>query len=55
MATVSEAAERVPLRYSNVAVTLHWLIVAVLLTQVAVGFAFHRFLEQGPERAMVFT
>jgi cytochrome b561 len=44
------------LRHSNFAVTLHWLIVLLLLTQVGLGFGFNRFAEQGtPERMELFT
>jgi len=42
-------------RYSNVAVTLHWTIVVLLLTQVALGFAFAEFLPRGPARSEVLT
>jgi hypothetical protein len=35
MATVPEAVPQEPIRrYSNVAVTIHWLTVALVLTQV---------------------
>ena len=54
MATVSGAAAREPLRYSNVAVTLHWLIVALLLTQVWLGFTFAD-MERGPARMEFFA
>jgi len=54
MATVSGAATREPLRYSNVAVALHWLIVALLLTQVWLGFTFAD-MERGPARMEFFT
>lgn len=56
MATVPEAVPQDPVRrYSNVAVTLHWLTVALVLTQVVIGFTFHRFMEPGPERTELFT
>lgn len=42
-------------RYSNVAVTFHWLIVVLLLTQLWLGFMFHRVLEEGPLRSEYFT
>ena|SRR6185295_9503821 len=54
MATVSEAASRVPLRYSNVAVALHWTIVVLLLTQVWLGFTFAD-MPRGPARTDYFT
>lgn len=41
-------------RYSNVAVTLHWLIVVLLLTQVWLGFTFAD-MPRGPARAEYFT
>ena len=55
MATVPEAAPQHPLlRHSNFAATLHWLVVAVLLTQVWLGFTFAG-MERGPARAEIFT
>lgn len=55
MATGPVAPSGAPLlRYSNVAVALHWLIVALLLTQVWLGFTFHE-MERGPEREAFFT
>ena len=54
MATASGAASRAPLRYSNVAVALHWLIVALLLTQVWLGFTFDD-MPRGPARMEYFT
>ena len=56
MATVPEAVPQDPIRrYSNVAVTIHWLTVALVLTQVVIGFTFHRFMEPGPARDELFT
>ena len=56
---MSEITDAVPqeriLRYSRVAVALHWLTAALLVAQVIVGFTFHRLLEQGPQRTEVFT
>jgi cytochrome b561 len=43
-----------PLRYSNVAVTLHWLIAALLLAQVCLGFTFAD-MARGEARTEVFT
>ncbi len=61
MATVSEtsavrdARSHGPLRrYANVAVTLHWTIVVLLLTQVWLGFTFAD-MPRGPERMAFFT
>lgn len=42
------------MRYSTAAVVLHWLIAALLLTQVYVGFTFHD-MPRGPERGEWFT
>jgi len=41
-------------RYSNVAVTLHWLIVLLLLLQVWLGFTFAD-MPKGPDRMAFFT
>lgn len=43
------------LRFTNSAVVFHWLIAALAVAQVVIGFTFHRLLEEGPQRAMVFT
>jgi cytochrome b561 len=56
MATVPEAVPQSPIRrYSNVAVTFHWVIVVLVLTQVVIGFTFAELLPPGPERAQLFT
>ena len=56
MATVPEAVPQNPIRrYSNAAVTLHWLTVALILTQVVIGFTFAEFLPRGPTRSELFT
>jgi cytochrome b561 len=50
-----EAREQVPLRrYSNVAVTFHWLTAALVLFQIWLGFSFAE-MERGPEQADLFT
>lgn len=55
MATVPDAVPQEPVRrYSNVAVTIHWLTVALILLQVWLGFTFHD-LEPGPQRMELFT
>ena len=55
MATVPEATDQRRLwRYSNVAVTLHWLTAALVVTQVWLGFTFHD-MPRGPERMEMFT
>jgi cytochrome b561 len=43
-------------RYRSIVVWVHWITAAVVVTQVALGFAFHRFYEQGtPERMELFA
>jgi cytochrome b561 len=55
MATVPEASEQQRLRrYSNAAVTLHWLTALLVVTQVIVGFTFDN-MPRGPERMELFT
>lgn len=54
MAIETAGSVREPLRYSNVAVTLHWLIVVLLLVQVWLGFTFAD-MEKGPQRTEFFT
>ena len=41
-------------RYSNVAVTFHWITAAFVLFQIWLGFSFAD-MERGPERANLFT
>src|SRR6266567_6939787 len=55
MASVPQAVPQRPIRrYSNAAVTLHWLTAALVLTQVVIGFTFAS-MERGPARAEMFT
>ena len=54
MAIETAGTIREPLRYSNVAITLHWLIVVLLLVQVWLGFTFAD-MENGPSRTDFFT
>jgi cytochrome b561 len=56
MASVPEATDqhRVLLRYNNGAVALHWLTVALVLTQLSLGFTFAD-MERGPARSELFT
>jgi cytochrome b561 len=55
MATVPDAVPQSPIRrYSNVAVTLHWVVVALVLTQVVIGFTFDN-MPRGPVRGELFT
>ena len=54
MATVPEATDQARLiRYSNVAVTLHWLTAALVVAQVITGFTFHE-MDRGPARTDMF-
>jgi cytochrome b561 len=56
MATVPEAVPQDPIRrYSNAAVTFHWVTVALVLAQVVLGFAFAEFMAKGPARSEVFA
>ena len=41
-------------RYSNIAVTFHWVTVALVLFQLWLGFSFAD-MENGPEKANLFT
>lgn len=40
-------------RYNNVAVALHWVMAALVLLQIYVGFTFGN-MERGPERGLWF-
>lgn len=54
MASVPDATEQArPLRYTSVAVALHWLTAALILWQLYLGFVFHD-LPRGPERGAWF-
>ena len=56
MATVPEAIPQDPIRrYSNTAVAFHWITVALVLTQVVLGFAFAEFMPEGTARSQVFA
>lgn len=55
MASVPEAVPQDPIRrYSNVAVTIHWVTVVLVLAQLWLGFSFAD-MAQGPERGRLFT
>jgi cytochrome b561 len=55
MASVPEAVPQDPIcRYSNVAVTIHWVTVVLVLAQLWLGFSFAD-MAQGPERGQLFT
>ena len=56
MASVPEAVPQDPIRrYSNAAVAFHWVTVALVLTQVVIGFTFAEFMEKGPAQAQLFA
>ena len=53
---VEESTGRRAVRYRSIVVWIHWITAAVVVAQVAVGFAFHRLFERGtPERMEVFA
>lgn len=56
MATVPDATDQqqVLLRYTNGAITLHWLTVVLVLAQIYVGLTFVD-MPRGPERGEWFT
>jgi cytochrome b561 len=55
MPSVPEAVPQEPLRrYSNVAVTFHWVTVALVLFQLWLGFSFAD-MAKGAERSNLFT
>lgn len=55
MERLSRAEPQYPVRrYSNVAVSFHWVTVALVVTQAVLGFVFAG-AEQGPARMEVFT
>jgi len=56
MASVPEAVPQDPIRrYSDTAVAFHWITVALVLTQVVIGFTFAEFMEKGSARAELFA
>lgn len=53
---VEESTGRRAVRYRSIVVWIHWITAAVVVAQVAVGFAFHRLFERGtPERMEFFA
>ncbi|NUT00788.1 MAG: cytochrome b [Sphingomonas sp.] len=48
------APQNAVLRYSNTAVALHWITVALVLLQAYLGFTFGFFSEPGPARDEIF-
>lgn len=56
MASVPEAVPQDPIRrYSNAAVTFHWVTAGLVLTQVVLGFSFAEFMAKCPAKAEVFA
>ena len=48
---VQESSGPLAIRYRRAVMWIHWITASVVIAQVIVGFAFHRFLERGtPER-----
>ena len=53
---VEESTGLRAVRYRSIVVWIHWITAAVVVTQVVVGFLFHRVYEQGtPERMEMFA
>ncbi len=53
---VEESTGLRAVRYRSIVVWIHWITALVVVTQVGVGFAFHRFFERGtPERMELFA
>lgn len=50
---MSQPSGSIAPRYNNVSVALHWLIAALLLAQIYVGWTFGD-MERGPDRALWF-
>jgi cytochrome b561 len=56
MVSVPEAVPQDPIRrYSNVAVTIHWLTAGLVVIQIILGFVFAEFLPLGPTQQAVLT
>ena len=53
---VEKSTGQTAVRYKSIVVWIHWITAAVLVAQVVLGFAFHRFAERGtPERMELFA
>lgn len=53
---VEKSTGQTAVRYKSVVVWIHWITALVVVTQVFVGFGFHRFTERGtPERMELFA
>jgi cytochrome b561 len=56
VASVPDAVPQEPIRrYSNIAVTFHWVTAALVLTQVVLGFAFAEFIVKGPTHTQILA
>ena len=53
---VEESTGLRAVRYRAIVVWIHWITALVVVTQVGIGFAFHRLFERGtPERMELFA
>lgn len=52
---VEETSGRRAIRYGRLAIVIHWLSAALILTQVYLGFAFGNFPKGSAERTELFT
>lgn len=52
---VEETSGARAIRYGNLAVAIHWLSAALILTQIYLGLAFSDLPKSTPERAELFT
>ncbi|GAA4723479.1 cytochrome b [Sphingomonas lutea] len=53
---VEQSTGQTAVRYKTIVVWIHWITALVVVTQVILGFGFHRFAEQGsPERMELFA
>lgn len=53
---VEESSGLRAVRYRAIVVWIHWITAAVVVTQVVIGFTFHRVYEEGtPERMELFA
>jgi cytochrome b561 len=53
---VTETTGPVAVRYRKIVMWIHWITALLVVTQVVIGFTFHRVLERGtPERMEAFA
>ncbi len=52
---VEETSGARAIRYANVAVAIHWISAALILTQIYLGFAFGDWPKGSPQRTELFT